>query len=424
MKTHTPSAGGIQPAGPGSAEAAAQALQHACELQRNGLYAEAEGEYERLLAAFPDASPLHYNLGLMLYAQQRYGESLEHYLQAMDGAGDDPDLLYNLGLCLKKCGRTADSAMVYEEMLRLAPRDVDGLYSLAGCLRELHDYQRAEAVLGRLLALKPDHRPAAGSLAYLLHLQGRLAESCAAYLRLLELDPENRTARHMVAALRGDRLATAADDYVRSVFNGYADGFEASLVQDLGYRVPAELRRGVDLFAGRGRRYAHLLDLGCGTGLVGTAFADICACLTGVDIAEEMIARSREKGIYDHLAVSGIMPFLVAAESRYDLVTLADVLIYLGDPEPVLAAIQAVTTDDAVLCFSIEVAGTATYRLQPTGRFAHSPGHIAGIAGRTGWTVCRSEPIRLRREGDGWIGGMLFFLLKAGSGQPVMGPLP
>ena len=420
MNTHTPPAGGIHPAETATAEAAAL-LQRACDLQQSGRYAEAEAEYDRLLAAFPGASPLHYNLGLMLYGQQRYGESLEHYLQAMDGAGDDPDLLYNLGLCLKKCGRTADSAMVYKEMLRLAPQDVDGLYNLAGCLRELHEYQQAETVLCRLLALQPDHRPAAGSLAYLLHLQGRPEESCAGYLRLLELDPENLTARHMVAALRGDRMATAADDYVRTVFNGYADDFESSLVQGLGYCVPEELRRGVDLLAGRGRRFCHLLDLGCGTGLVGAAFADTCACITGVDLAEGMIARSREKGIYDHLAVSGIMPFLIAADIRYDLVTLADVLIYLGDPEPVLEAIRAVTTEGALLCFSIETAETASFRLQSTGRFAHSPEYLAIVAEKTGGTVCRREPIRLRREGDGWIGGMLFFLVKTGSGLPIAG---
>ena len=102
--------------------------------------------------------------------------------------------------------------------------------------------------------------------------------------------------------------------------------------------------------------------------------------------------------------------------------TLADVLIYLGDPEPVLKAIRAVTTEGALLCFSIEIAETATFRLQPTGRFAHSPEHVAVIAGKTGWTVCRSEPIRLRWEGDGWIGGMLFFLVTAGSGLMIAEP--
>jgi len=194
---------------------------------------------------------------------------------------------------------------------------------------------------GRLLVLEPDHQAATGSLAYLLHLQGKLDEACACYLRLLELHPGHQTARHIGRRAAGERLGTAADEYVRTVFNGYADGFDDSLMQGLGYRVPEGLRRGVGLLAGADRTFAHLLDLGCGTGLVGAAFADICRCLTGVDLAEAMIIRTRSKQLYQHLLVDGIIPFLGATDGRYDLVTLADVLIYLGDPEPMLARFTA-----------------------------------------------------------------------------------
>jgi len=402
---------------PMSADLVDSIYNNAASMQRQGRYAEAEVQYARLLDHFPDSAALHYNIGLLLYAQDKFEASLEHYLQAMDAAGDDPDLLYNLGLCLQKCGRTDNAVLVYEELTRLAPGDVDGLYNLAGCHRELHEYDRAAEVLGRLLVLQPDHQAATGGLAYLLHLQGKLDEACTCYCRLLELDPDHWTARHMVAALRGERLGTAADEYVRTVFNGYADGFEDSLVQGLGYRVPEGLRRGVGLLTGVGRRFAHLLDLGCGTGLVGAAFADICVSLTGVDLAGEMIARARSKQLYQHLVIDGIIPFLATTDDRYDLVTLADVLIYLGDPEPLLAAVHHKTTDDALLCFSIETAETPTFCLQSTGRFAHRPDFIGRVAARTGWSVRHDETIRLRREGDGWIGGMLFFLAKDGGGH-------
>jgi Flp pilus assembly protein TadD len=233
-------------------------------MQREGRYVEAEAEYVRLLHYFPDSAALHYNIGLLLYAQDKFEASLEHYLQAMDEAGDDPDLLYNLGLCLQKCGRTGNAALVYEQLTRHAPDDVDGLYNLAGCYRELCRYDQAAEVLDRLLVLQPDHQAATGGLAYLLHLQGKLDEACRTYCRLLELHPGHQTARHMVAALRGEDIGTAADEYVRAVFNGYAEGFEDSLVQGLGYEVPQGLRRGVDLLAGAGRnrdRKRHALPV-------------------------------------------------------------------------------------------------------------------------------------------------------------------
>jgi len=401
---------------PLSADLVDSIYRNASSMQQQGRYAEAEAQYSRLLDYFPDSAALHYNIGLLLYAQEKFEASLDHYLRAMDDAGDDPDLLYNLGLCLQKCGRTGKAALVYEELTRLVPGDVDGLYSLAGCYRELHEYDRAAEALGRLLVLEPYHQAATGSLAYLLHLQGKLDEACACYGRLLELHPGHQTARHMVAALRGEQIGTAADEYVRTVFNGYADGFDDSLVQGLDYHVPEGLRRGVGLLAGADRTFAHLLDLGCGTGLVGAAFADICRCLTGVDLAEAMIVRTRSKQLYHHLLVDGIIPFLRATDGGYDLVTLTDVLIYLGDPEPMLAAVQLKTTDDALLCFSIETAETPTYRLQSTGRFAHCPDFIGRLATGTGWTVRHREVVQLRREGDGWVGGMLFFLDKDSGG--------
>jgi predicted TPR repeat methyltransferase len=412
MKTNNPPAGGANPTAPVIAGEALQTLQLACELQRSGRHAEAEEAYRGLLLEFPDAAPLHYNLGLLLYQQRRYEESLEQYLQAMDGPGEDPDLLYNLSLCLKQCGRPREAVMVCRAMLDISPLDGDGLYHLAGCLRELGEHDESADTLVRLLALQPDHLPAIGSLACLRQVQGRMDEACSCYQRLQDLDPGNLTASHMVAALRGEQVATAPDDYVRAVFNGYADGFEASLVESLGYCVPEELRRGVDLLTGGERRFSHLLDLGCGTGLVGEAFRDICSCATGVDIAGEMIAITREKGVYDHLTVAGILPFLEETAARYDLVALADVLIYLGDPGPVLAAIGQVASDDALLCFSVETDAVGTFCLRPTGRFAHSAEHIAAVARRTGWKVCRSAAVRLRREGDGWIDGRLFFLAK------------
>ena len=62
-------------------------------MQREGRYAEAEAEYVRLLPYFPDSAALHYNIGLLLYAQDRFEASLEHYLQAMDEAGISAEVL-------------------------------------------------------------------------------------------------------------------------------------------------------------------------------------------------------------------------------------------------------------------------------------------------------------------------------------------
>jgi predicted TPR repeat methyltransferase len=395
-----------------SPEIVEEIYSHACEMHQSGRYPEAEAHYAQLLAYFPESSSLHYNMGLLLYEQEKYDESLEHYLQALEASDDDPDLLYNLGLCLKKCDRIEEAILVYVELAKITPDDPDCLYNLACCYKDIHEHGKAIDVLRQVLRLQPAHQSATNNLAYLLHLQGNLPEAKHYYQQLLELNPGHQAARHMLASVQGERVSNAPEEYIRTVFNSYAADFEENLVQGLNYSVPEQLRHHLEQLDGIRTPFHRVLDLGCGTGLSGLAFTDICEHLTGVDVSEGMVARAREKGIYDHLAVDEIVRFLEATEIRYDLVVLADVLIYLGDLKPVLAALSPRTAPGALLCFSTEMTDEADFQLQPTGRFAHSQDYVLAAAGAAGWTLRRSVATRLRKEGTNWIDGTLFYFAR------------
>lgn len=385
---------------------------NACELHRSGQYPEAESHYTRLLEYFPESSSLHYNMGLLLFEQEKYKESLDHYLEALETSEDDPDLLFNLGLCLKKCGKVNEAILVYEGLAKLTPDDIDCLYNLSCCYREIHEHGKAIDLLRRVLQLQPAHRSATNNLAYLLHLQGNLHEAKLFYQQLLELDPHHQAARHMLASVQGEKVSNAPEEYIRTVFNNYAPNFESNLVQGLSYSVPEQLRATLEQVEGIRSPFRRVLDLGCGTGLAGVAFADICGHLTGVDVAEDMIEKAKEKGLYNRLVVDEICRFLGTSSDCFDLVVMADVLIYLGDLEPVLAAIHPRIYEDALLCFSTETTDDADFQLQPTGRFAHSPDYVRAVAEKTGWTIRHSRAARLRKEGSDWIAGSLFYLAK------------
>ncbi|RPH43130.1 MAG: tetratricopeptide repeat protein [Desulfobulbaceae bacterium] len=384
----------------------------ACELHQKGQYAEAHNHYTHLLEIFPESSSLHYNIGLLFYEQGKYAESLEHYLRALDTTEDDIDLLYNLGLCLKKCGQISEAILVYAALTEKNPDDADCLYNLACCYKDIHEHTQAIEVLRQVLYLQPKHQSATNNLAYLLHLQGNLHEAKRYYEILLELNPDHQAARHMLASVQGETVSNAPEEYIRSVFNSYAATFDDNLVQSLSYSVPEQLRRGIDSVRGDRASFNHALDLGCGTGLSGLVLSDICYHLTGVDISEDMLEKAREKQVYDTLVVDEILRFLLSADTSYDLVMLADVLIYIGDIEPVLAALQMKTTEDVLLCFSTERDDEADFQLQPTGRFAHSPKYVSSTAERTGWAIAYSEETTLRKEGSDWVEGTLFYLVK------------
>ena len=77
-----------------------------------------------------------------------------------------------------------------------------------------------------------------GLKGHALSSLGRHAEASDAYAESLKFGPDDAYVRHLVAAsgkLPADMRAHI--DYVRTVFDGYADRFDEHLIS-LGYRVP------------------------------------------------------------------------------------------------------------------------------------------------------------------------------------------
>ena len=72
------------------------------------------------------------------------------------------------------------------------------------------------------------------------------------------------------------------DAYVATLFAQHADDFDDILVDRLRHCVPLQI---LQLLRDRGmERISRVLDLGCGTGLVGLALQDCAVHLTGVDL--------------------------------------------------------------------------------------------------------------------------------------------
>lgn len=154
----------------------------------------------------------------------------------------------------------------------------------------------------------------------------------------------------------------------------------------------------------------HGIDLGCGTGLSGEAFATLTKRLDGVDLSPKMLAIARSKELYHQLDSCDITTFLRQSSSRYDLFVAADVFVYLGNLYPVFSAIAHCRHEVACLCFSTENSDGDSYTLRPSGRFAHPTSYIERLANETGWRVDRRQETNLRKERSGWVSGTLWVL--------------
>ncbi len=241
-----------------------------------------------------------------------------------------------------------------------------------------------------------------------------------AYRQTLAASPDDIFGAGLKLALLGDvdTPDQPPSSYVERLFDDYADRFETSLVEKLDYSVPAKL---AVLVATTGRDYALAVDLGCGTGLLGPEIRDHVARLEGFDLSQNMLAKAAEKHVYDHLSQAdlSLSPeatglFADGALHRADLVTAADVLMYLGNLESVFEAVAALTGPGADFAFSVEDAGGGEgFHLAPSLRYAHSEAYVRALCDRHGLEVTTVKKTPIRKDGANIISGILFLTRKA-----------
>ena len=251
-----------------------------------------------------------------------------------------------------------------EEPVPFDPDALGALYDEARAAEDGGDIRRAEELFRRCLALDP-------------------ADHCGVALRL--------------AAYGLASPERAPPAYVATLFDQHAEAFDDILVRRLGYDVPALARA----LVGSQREIApqtRLLDVGCGTGLVGAAFADVAGAIIGLDLSEEMLALADARGVYDDLYVGDAAEFMASwDEAPFDLVVAADVWPYLGDLIPFARSAASCLAPGGLLVASTERAEEG-WRVTPTQRFAHSLETIGAVLDAAGFDLLASQPIVVRHE--------------------------
>jgi predicted TPR repeat methyltransferase len=95
----------------------------------------------------------------------------------------------------------------------------------------------------------------------------------------------------------------------------------------------------------------------------------------------------------------------------FDLIAAADVLNYLGDLAPALAAIAVALAPGGMAAFSVEAGAPGTpYALGEGMRYRHDPAHVAALARAGGFEVVARRDATLREERGAAVAGVLFAL--------------
>jgi predicted TPR repeat methyltransferase len=127
-----------------------------------------------------------------------------------------------------------------------------------------------------------------------------------------------------------------------------------------------------------------------------------------------MLDKAQALGLYDRLVHADIVDHLQSTEERYDLVTAADVFIYVGDLEPVFAALDPALETKGIFCFSAECAAAESvdFELLPSLRYAHSERYLRALAARHGFDLLQLIRAPIREDQREPIRGMYVYLAR------------
>lgn len=365
--------------------------------------------FRKTIHLSPEATPAHYNLGVLAQNRGEFEAAHRHYQTAANLAPQDLDIRFNLALTCKQLNLLGEAKNHFEAILETKPTDTETLYTLANTEQQLGNTHRAITLLETLTNEEPTHLSALNNLGYLYHKAGNSKQAIPVYKALIKHNHNATAARHLLAAITGKTTSHAPPNYIKDVFDQFADHFDESLQQKLGYNTPTALRTLLDTIQPEGH-FAEGLDLGCGTGLSGSTFKDCTSRLTGIDLSPKMLEQAKAKKLYTSVHESDLIPFIQNATTPYDLYIAADVFVYIGDLKPIFAAIAA-KGNPTTFIFSTEHAA-AEYQLKPTGRYGHAIHYINTLAKQYGFIILTHKSAPIRKEGDGWIDGELYVLKK------------
>lgn len=390
-----------------------EAMAFAVELHRQGRLIDAEKIYRQILQVQPtQVDALHF-LGVACCQLGKRDEAVTLIRRALSHAPDYAGAHNNLGNVYKEMGQGEEATACYRRALAADPNLADAHHNLGVMQRSVGEYEAAAASFQRAVQLNPALDGAQMDLATTLaalRSEGRLEEAAGVVRRWLELSPHNEVARHLLAAFTGETIPErASDGYVQQLFDAYAQDFDAKL-ERLDYAAPQLVAQAVKEYVMPAGGLA-VLDAGCGTGLSGVTLKPYARRLVGVDLSPAMLAKARERQIYDDLWEGELVACLEQCGEQFDLVAAVDTLNYFGQLSGVLRAMRAVLRSNGHIVFTLECARDekqdAPYQLEATGRYTHRRSAVEDELQTADLYVDSFQPCVLRRDFNqpvqGWL---------------------
>lgn len=385
-------------------------------LERNQLDL-AEKHYSEALSLNPEHSDTLSNLGVVYLKKDKPQTAVDYFTKALAFDIHHQDSRNNLAATFMQYDRYENAARHYHELLKVEPDNEEYHYNIAVAYMNLGHLNEAVIHFEQVLEKNLFHAASCNNLAAVYwRLENK--EKAQEYLsKALKINPENKVTLYMFAALNHKKHQNstfeqgAPAEYVKNLFDNYAVQYDAHLCQQLQYQLPEEINKLLsDNIQKSEADVLNVLDLGCGTGLLGQYLKQYYHSLIGVDLSGKMLKNAEKTGFYEKLHEDEIIHFLQNTSEKFDAIIAAEVFEYFGDLNLVFQEVSVHLKSKGIFIFSIEITQKKDFILQETARFAHNPEYIQALAKKYHLSMIKQIATTARLQDHQPLSSCLFML--------------
>lgn len=370
---------------------------------------EAKLSFEKSIRIKPEFPDPYNNLGAILLETYNLDEALNSFNTAIKLKEDYVDAYANLGLVYKEKNLFQKALAILNKGLSYDLNNNAILFNIGVVYEGLNNYNKAEDYYLKVTKLDPENVNYLYKLASLYKDQEKYDLSLNFLKKILKINDNLEIinkAKFWINAIEGNNLKRPPENYVKDLFDNYSNNFEKSLVNNLEYSAPKLIAKTL-LEIKNLKNLGNVIDLGCGTGLIGKEIKQYCNNLIGVDISQKMLDLANQKNIYDELYKSEINSYLKNNELNFNLFIFADVFIYIGKLNHIFDLIKSKNKKKGYLIFTIELNENKNFFLEKTGRFSHSKNYIIRCLNELNYEVLKYVNFNLRKYKNGYVKGAL-----------------
>ena len=351
-------------------------------------------------------------LAKTLEEQKQVEEALKMAEAAIDQAAEqstlDVGLLSNAAAIAQRFNRMPLALQWLDRAEKMQPGDLVIRLQTARAFEVSLNFSETITRYNSLLEVLPKNTDLLYSRMHVFFKTKELDKAAQDAQALVEIDPSNERSRFYLAFARGENPGNQPAAVISTLFDDYAERFDQHLVVTLQYRLPKDVAAMINEW--HPDRKGDVLDLGCGTGLLGVCLGRLEGVLVGVDLSNEMLEKAAQHNVYDKFHLADVVAAVKATPAnQYHVVAALEVFVYIGDLEEVVPNALKILIPGGHFIFSCEAAeaGQQDFNLQETFRYTHQPSYLQRLMDEAGFEDVLIEERSVRMHAGQPVSGLL-----------------